>query len=233
MRDFATLFAKELMTLFYAPIAYILIAVFLFLMGYQFTAQLFLDKQATLVHLFFQAAILLLLIVPVITMRQFAEERKMGTLELLLTSPVREIHIVLAKFCASLIVVLAMLAFTLSYPIVLEIYSDPDWGPVYSGYLGLVLLAAAVVALGLMVSALTANQIVAVAFSLGLFLLLWMLDSLGHFLPDPYDQFVIGMSLLARFNPFASGAVYLADVGFFVTIVLLGLFLTVRALARR
>ena len=115
MRILLTLLAKETKALFSSPIAYAVIAVFLLLMGYSFTAFLFLNKTSSLVHLFFQAAVLFLLIVPVLTMRQFAEERKTGTLELLLTAPVREIDIVLAKFLASMAVNAGMLALTLTY----------------------------------------------------------------------------------------------------------------------
>jgi ABC-2 type transport system permease protein len=166
-------------------------------------------------------------------MRQFAEERKTGTLELLLTAPVREIDIVLAKFFASMTVSLVMLALSLTYAGVLAAYGAPDWGPIYSGYLGLVLFTAALVSLGLTISAHTANQIVAATVSLGLFLLLWMLDTLGALLPSPFDNLVLSVSLLAHFTPFATGALYLSDVGFFVSLILLGLFLSVRALARR
>jgi ABC-2 type transport system permease protein len=233
MNPLLTLLAKETKALFASPIAYVVIAVFLLLMGYSFTAFLFLNKTSTLVHLFFQAAVLFLLIVPVLTMRQFAEERKTGTLELLLTAPVREIDIVLAKFLASMAVTVSMLAMTLTYAGVLQAYGEPDWGPIYSGYLGLVLFTAALVALGLTVSALTANQIVAAVVSLGLFLVLWMIDTLGSLLPYPFDNMVLSVSLLAHFTPLATGAMYLSDVGFFVSLILLGLFLSVRALARR
>jgi len=219
--------------LFASPIAYVVLLVFLLLLGYTFTAFLFLNKTATLVHIFFQAAVLFLLIVPVLTMRQFAEERKSGTLELLLTAPVREWDIVLAKFLACLAVTTLMLVLSLAYALVLYAYGQPDWGPIYSGYLGLGLLTAALVACGLTVSALTANQIVAATVSLGLFLGLWMLDTLGSLLPYPLDNVVVSLSLLAHFTPFATGALYLSDVGFFLSVILLGLFLSVRALARR
>jgi ABC-2 type transport system permease protein len=179
------------------------------------------------------AAVLFLLIVPVLTMRQFTEERKSGTLELLLTAPVREIDIVLAKFLACMAVNTLMLALSLTYALVLHAYGQPDWGPIYSGYLGLMLFTAALVALGLTVSALTANQVVAATVSLGIFLVLWMIDTLGSLLPYPFDNMVTGISLLAHFTPFATGAMYLSDVGFFLSLILLGLFLSVRALARR
>ena len=130
-------------------------------------------------------------------------------------------------------VLLAMIGLTLTYALVIGIYGDPDWGPIYGGYLGLVLLAGALVSLGLAVSALTANQIVAAVVSLGIFGILWSIDSLASLLPAPMENWFIGLSLLARFTPFATGAMYTSDFGFFLALILLGLFLTVRALARR
>ena len=198
---FLALVAKELRALFVSPIAYAVIAVFLVLNGYGFAVTLFATKQATLVNVFFQAAVQLVLFVPLVTMRQFAEERRGGTLELLLTAPVREGDIVLAKFAASMGMLLAMVALTLVYAGILARFSTPDWGPIYSGYLGLVLLAGALVSIGLAVSALTANQIVAAVVSLGVFGMLWAIDAWAALLPSPIDDWVLGLSLLARFRP--------------------------------
>jgi len=233
VRHFVTLLLKEEQAIFSSPIAYAVVAVYLLLMGYTFTAVLFLSRTGELVRVFFQAAVLFLLIVPVVTMRLFAEERRVGTLELLLTSPVQEIQIVLAKFVAGLTLPVLMLALTASYPIVLGIYGDPDWGPIYSGFLGLLLLAAALTAIGLVFSGLTANQLVAAVVAMGVGLLLWMIDTLGYLLPEPFDTIISHFSLVAHFTPFATGALFLSDVGFFLPIVLAGLFLSVRALARR
>src|SRR5262249_33383592 len=140
-----TLTAKEVRALFVSPIAYAVVAVFLFLNGYSFVMTLVMAKQATLVHIFFQSAMQLVLLVPLVTMRLFAEERRGGTLELLLSSPAPEIDIVLAKFAAAMSMLLAMIGLTVSYAVVLGLFGKPDWGPVYSGYLGLVLLAGALV----------------------------------------------------------------------------------------
>ena len=233
MRHLGTLLLKEERAIFSSPIAYTTVAVYLLLMGYTFTAILFLNRTGELVRVFFQAAVLLLLIVPVVTMRLLAEERRTGTLELLLTSPVTEIEIVLAKFIAGLTIPLLTLGLTGSYAIVLGIYGEPDWGPIYSGFLGLLLLAAALTAIGLLVSGLTSNQIVAAVVAMGAGILLWMIDTLGYLLPDPLDAIITHLSLVAHFTPFATGALFLSDVGFFLTIVLAGLFLSVRALARR
>jgi len=230
---FLALVAKELRALFISPIAYAVIAVFLVLNGYGFAVTIIATKQATLANVFFQAAVQLVLFVPLVTMRQFAEERRGGTLELLLTAPVRERDIVLAKFGASMGMLLAMVALTLVYAGVLARFSTPDWGPIYSGYLGLFLLGAALVAVGLMTSSLVSNQIIAALLSLSLFLLLWIIDHFGWMLPDPFDALVVNLSLLVHFTPFATGSIFLSDAGFFISVALLGLFLSVRALARR
>jgi ABC-2 type transport system permease protein len=233
MSRFLPLLGKEVRALFYSPIAYAVIAVFLLLMGYSFTITLFLNKYATLIHIFFQSAGLLLLILPIITMRLFAEERKAGTLELLLTAPVRESHVVLAKYLASMAVVLTMIGLTGAYALVLGIFGSPEWGPIYSGYLGLVLLSSTLVSLGLMVSALTANQVVAAIVTIGISFSMWMVDSLAGMMPEGLERILISLSLLARFTPFATGAMYTSDFGFFVSSTLLALFLAMRALARR
>ena len=233
MRGFATLVGKEVRALFYSPIAYAVIAVFLLLMGYSFTVTLAITKYATLLHIFFQAAGLLMLIVPIITMRLFAEERKGGTLELLLTAPVRESQLVLAKYVAAMAVVMAMIALTGVYAVVLGIFGTPEWGPIYSGYLGLALLCSTLVSLGLLISALTSNQIVAAIVTIGISFMLWMIDSLAGMMPDAVERVLISLSLLARFTPFATGAMYTSDFGFFVCSTLLALSLAMRALARR
>jgi len=224
---------KELRTLFQAPIAWIVIGVFLALMGYSFTLTLFNNRYATLVHIFFQVAGLLLLIVPIITMRLLAEERRAGTLELLLTAPVKEIQLVLAKYLASMAVVLLMIGLTAAYAVVLGLYGTPEWGPIYSGYLGLALLASTLVSLGLAVSALTSNQVIAAIVTIGVSFLLWMVDTLAAMLPDALERVLISLSLLARFTPFATGAMYASDAGFFISTTLLALFIAMRALARR
>ena len=233
MKNFLPLLVKEEKAVFSSPIAYAITAVYLLLMGYTFTLMLFLNRTAELVRVFFQAAVLFLLIVPVITMRLLAEERRSGTLELLLTSPVREVEIVLAKFVSSVTVLFLMLVLTAADAIVLGIYAEPDWGPIYSGFLGLLFLAASLSAIGLLVSGLTSNQIVAAVVAMGIGILLWMIDSIGYLLPDPFDTFVTSLSLVAHFTPFATGAVFLSDVGFYVTVILTCLFLSVRTLARR
>jgi ABC-2 type transport system permease protein len=233
VKTFVTLLIKEERAVFSSPIAYAVMAVFLGLLGYTFVSFLFVSKVATLLHIFLQTFWLFLLMLPVVTMRVFAEERKSGTLELILTAPVKEVEIVIAKFLASLTIVGLMLTLSVSYALVIGLYGAPDWGPIYSGYLGLILLGGALVGIGVLVSALTANQLVAATVTLGIFLLLSMIDTLGSLLPDPLDTLVVNFSLLAHFVPFATGSLFLSDLGFFLSVIAASLFLSVRALARR
>lgn len=233
MRGFAILLRKEVMALFSSPIAYVVVTVFLLIMGYSFTLTLFISHTPSLVPLFFQMFVLFLLTVPIITMRLVAEERKLRTIEMLLTAPVSEAQIVLAKFAASFALLLLMLVLSAAYPIVLGLYGNPDWGPIYSGYLGLVLLGGALVGTGLLASTLVSNQIIAALLSLSVFLLLWIIDDFGYLLPDPLDTLVVNLSLSGHFKPFATGSLYLSDAAFYVSATLLTLFLSVRALAQR
>jgi ABC-2 type transport system permease protein len=233
MRNFGVLLLKEERALFSSPIAYVLMTVFLLIMGYSFTLTLFLSHQPSLVHIFFQIFVLFMLTAPIITMRLVAEERKLRTLEVLLTAPVSEFEIVLAKFVASMSLIALMLLLSGSYAAVLGLFGDPDLGPVYSGYLGLLLFGSALIGVGLLASALTSNQVIAALISLSVFLLLWIIDNFGWLLPSPFDALVVNLSLSVHFRPFAVGSVYLSDVGFFLSITLLTLLLSVRALARR
>ncbi len=233
MRALGVLFRKELHATFTSPIAYAIGGVFLLVLGYTFSLTLFFTKVANLTYIFHQTYVLLVLLVPVLTMRVFAEERRSDTLELLLTAPVAEVWVVLAKFLASLALVTAMLAASGAYAVVLGLYGQPDWAPIYGGYLALLLLACLLVAVGTLTSALTENQVVAAAASLGTFLMLWFADSVAYLAPAPLDLFFINLSLIGHFTTFVRGSLFLSDTGYFVTLSLLALFLTTRVLADR
>ena len=233
MMTFAALLLKEERAFFTSPIAYVVVAVFLVIMGYTFTLTLFLTHTTSLVHLFFQIFVLLLLTIPVITMRAVAEERRLRTLELVLTAPITEVQLILAKYVASLSLVTVMLLLSGAYPATVAIFGEPDWGPIYSGYLGLFLLGAALTGIGLMMSSLVGSQVIAALLSLSLFLVLWIIDDFGRLLPEPFDAFAVNLSLSVHFRPFATGSLFLSDAGYFLTLALLGLLFGVRALARR
>jgi len=230
MRPLLVLFRKELHATCSSPIAYTIATVFLLVLGYTFSLTLFATKVANLNYIFHQIYVLSLLLVPVLTMRAFAEERRTDTLELLLTAPVREIWIVLAKFLAALSLMILIFVGSLAYAVVLGLYGDPDWGPIYSGYLAVLLNAGLLLSLGLLMSSLTENQVVAAALSLGTFLMLWFADSVAYLLPQPFELFTVNLSLIGHFKPLANGEVFLSDIGYFITLSLLALFLTTRRL---
>ncbi|TXL82145.1 hypothetical protein FHP25_00125 [Vineibacter terrae] len=233
MSTLAVLLRKELHATFTSPIGYVLAAVFLLVLGYSFSLTLFATKTANLIYIFHQMYVLSILLVPVLMMRSFAEERRADTLELLLTAPVREIWIVLAKFLAGLTLVYGIYAGALVYAVILGLYGEPDWGPIYSGCLALMLHGALLVAIGLMTSSITENQVVSAALSLGLALMLWFADSVAPLLPAPFDVVAINLSLIGHFRPMATGSVFASDIGYFVTLAMLALFLTTRWLAER
>lgn len=233
MRSLRVLLAKELGATFTSPIAYAVATVFLLVLGYTFSLTLFFTKVANLTYIFHQTYVLLVLLVPILTMRAFADERRTGTAELLLTAPVREVWIVLAKYLASLALVLGLLVASLAYALVLGMYGDPDWGPIYGGYVALVLLGSLLVAVGTLTSSLTENQVVAAAASLGVFLMLWFADSVSYMLPAPFDLVATNLSLIGHFSPFVTGSMFVSDVGYYVSLSALALFLTTRRLADR
>jgi ABC-2 type transport system permease protein len=233
MRQFLALLKKEEMALFTSPIAYVVMAAFLVIMGYTFTLNLFMTHTTAFIYQFFQIYVLFLLTVPIITMRLVAEERRLRTLEILLTSPITEVAVVLAKFVASMSLILVMLLLSTAYALTLVILGAPDLGPIYSGYIGLFLLGAALVSIGLMTSSLVSNQVIAALLSLSLFLLLWIIDHFGWLLPDPFNALCVNLSLLVHFTPFSTGSMFLSDAGYFISVALLALFFSVRALARR
>jgi gliding motility-associated transport system permease protein len=233
MTSLIILLRKELHATFSSPIGYTVAFVFLLVLGYTFSLTLIATKVANLQYIFHQMYVLSILLVPVLTMRAFAEERRMNTLELLLTAPVNEIWIVVAKYLAAIILVVCLYAGSLVYALILDRYGQPDWGPIYSGYMALILHASLIIAIGLLMSSLTENQVVAAALTLGTLLMLWFADSVSPLLPQPYNLIPINLSLIGHFKPMVSGSVFLSDVGYYVTGTLLALFLTVRGLKER
>jgi ABC-2 type transport system permease protein len=233
MSALRTLLGKELHATFTSPVGYAIATVFLLVLGYTFALTLFATHVANLNYIFHQMYVLSILLVPSLTMRAFAEERRNDTLELLLTAPVRETSIVLAKFLAAYLLVLMIYALSGVNALVLGLYGEPDWGPITSGYLALALLAAMLVAIGIWISGLTENQVVAASATLGVFLMLWFADSAAVMLPSPLDSLVINASLIGHFKPLVTGSVFVSDAGYFVSGAMLALFLAARRLASR
>ena len=233
MRNMLIIARRELQAYFVSPIAYVITAAFLALTGYLFSMILYYSREATLQYLFQNVKTILLLIAPILTMRLLAEELSKGTIELLLTSPVRDWEIALGKYLASLGLFAVMLLLTGYYPLLLKIYGQPDWGPVWGGYLGFFLLGATLLSLGLFTSSLTSNQIVAAVLSLVLILAFWLLGALSGIATGTLGSLVNYLGLASHFGEFESGIIDSRDVVYAFSIIGASLFLTTRILEMR
>ncbi|HYH39961.1 MAG TPA: ABC transporter permease subunit [Azospirillum sp.] len=234
MTRFAALLRKELTEVFGTPIAYAVLIVFWMVSGYFFSVNLFFVNAAHMVTAFHNMSILLILVAPLITMRVFAEEAKTGTLELLLTLPLSEVQIVLAKFLASLLVMLLMLAGTATAVVPLVLYGQPDLGPILGGYLGIALLGTAFLAIGVLVSSLSRNQIVAALVTWAIIVLLWFVDyAAGLRLDYTLTRLVTHLSFSVHYVDLIRGVLNSTTVVYFASIVVAALALSVLALQGR
>jgi ABC-2 type transport system permease protein len=237
MKQVIAIMRKELASYFNSPIAYIVLGVFLVTAGWLFFyfSGLFIVGKASMRAFFSFSPLLFMFVVPAITMRLIAEERKSGTLEGLLTLPVTEAQIVLGKFFAALAMICVGLAFTLFYPFSLVAVTAPgntfDWGPVIGGYVGLVLLAGAFIAVGMWASALSKNQIVGFIAALALCFVLWVLDKAILILPASIGAVFQYLSVTYHFENVARGVIDSRDLLYYVTLTTIGLLLTTRALS--
>jgi ABC-2 type transport system permease protein len=233
MHPFIVLTRKELSAALLSPIAYIVAAVFLLVLGYTFSLTLFATKVANLQYIFRQIYVLSILLVPVLTMRAFAEERRNDTLELLLTTPIGEVWIVLSKYVALMVVVLSIYALSSVYALLLGWLGEPDWGPILTGYATLILLASLLVSIGVLASSLTENQVIAAALSMGIFLMLWFADSVTPMLPIALQPVALNLSLIGHFKPLVTGSIFLSDAMYFVSVTMVTIWVASRRLADR
>jgi len=225
MRKFQAIFLKEITTYFVSPIAYVALAVFLALSGFFFVNVLYYTHEASLRILFGNMVITFLFITPLLTMRLFAEEKRIGTTELLFTTPTREVEVVLGKYFASLFIVLLMLMVTLVYPICLMVYGDPDLGPIFSGYLGLLLVTASFLAVGILASSFTKNQIVAALISYCVLLIYWTLSWVSQQVPQNLKPFFNNLSLKVHLSDFLKGIIDTQHIIFYLTVIVFHLIL--------
>jgi ABC-2 type transport system permease protein len=225
---------KEIQIYFSSPTAYIIGTIFLALAGFFFVRDLG-DPfpEASLSGFFQGATIVLVLLAPVLTMRLMAEEQKLGTIELLLTSPVRDWEVVVGKYLASMVFLLGTLVLTLYYTVLLVVYADPDPGPIYAGYLGLVLYGAAALAIGLLTSTLTSNQIVAAAVAMGILLVLYFAEAASGSLGTTASNIIGQVGIKSHFDDFERGIIDTRHVVYFICFIAFFLFLTIRALEIR
>jgi ABC-2 type transport system permease protein len=230
VRNTLTITAKEFMSYLASPVAYVVIGIFLALTGFFFGSSSATYSTTSLSGFLEVGSLLLLLLTAVLTMRMLAEERKLGTIELLLTAPVRDGEIILGKFLGSLGIIVVILVLTSYYPILLKVFGDPDIGPIATGYLGLFLLSCASLAIGIFASSLTSNQIVAAVVAGGILFGLWFLGSAATYLPRTLGDVIGYFSLSNYFPDFIRGIIDTRGVIYYLSITALFLFLAVRSL---
>jgi len=247
MRNVIALARKELWSYFASPIASIVMGFYALLFGYFFYALLaFFERQSMqmsmgmgpmtmninqmlIAPLFMNATVIALFVLPMITMRTYSEEKRSGTIELLLTAPLTDFQIIMGKFLGAMGLYAAMLAVTLLHMAVLFYYGDPEWRPVATGYLGMLLLGGCFISVGLLISSLTKNQIVAGMVTFAVFLMLWVINWIGSF-AGPTTQAVLShLSIVEHFDDFAKGVIDTKHLVYYVSFIVFGLFLTAKS----
>jgi ABC-2 type transport system permease protein len=254
MKGILAIYRREMNSYFVSPIAYIVIGFFLVITGYFFSVYLsFYMERAFMAQMQAQRmgappdmdvpgmvirsftgviAFVQLFLIPMLTMGIYAEERKRGTMEMLMTSPITELQIVVGKYLASLVLLILMLAPTLIYFIVLSRYSEPamPWRIVLSSYLGVLMLGAVLLALGSFISSLTENQIIAGVSTFVIFLLLWVIDIGVRSASTATGEIFKYLSILQHYESFSQGVIDTSSIIFYISFTLFGLFLTLRSL---
>ncbi|HOE12333.1 MAG TPA: ABC transporter permease [bacterium] len=245
------IFKREMRAYFISPMAYALYVIFLLLSGYFFTVGISYYAHYSVMamqaqqygglppftetvfrNLFGDVSIVLLLMVPLLTMRLFAEEKKMGTMELLLTYPIRDIEVVLGKFFAALAVIGLMLVLTFTYPLLAQYVAGDqmEYGVALSGYLGLFLEMAAFIAVGIFLSSTTENQIVAGVISFGALLLIWAVGWGEELVSGAIGKILAQLSLLNHFEDFSKGVIDTGHVAYYILFCVFFIFMTLRVL---
>jgi ABC-2 type transport system permease protein len=247
MKNVWVICRKELKSYFASPIAYLLITVFAVIFGYFFWraiayfVQMGLEMQMrggaqpmsvnelVIGPLLSNMSVVALFLVPMMTMRLFAEEKNRGTIELLLTSPIRDYELVLGKWLGAMIMFLVIIGVSCLNIVMLFAYGKPDWKPILAGLLGLILQGGAILAIGAFISTTTRNQIIAGSVTFAVVLLLWVLSWL-NFEQATWAKVLAYCSVLSHGESFTRGVIDLKDVVYFVSVIFFGLFLTERSL---
>ena len=247
MRNTLAMADKELRSYFASPIAYILIGFFSLLFGWFFYVYLMAFNQQSqqmmqfgqggganinqmmIRGLFQNTAVIILFVMPMITMRTYSEEKRSGTIELLLTSPLTDLEIIVGKFLGALALYAAMLLVTMLYMVMLFKISNPEWRPIAAGYLGLLLMGGCFLSTGLFISSLTKNQIVAGFLTFVTFLMLWIINWIGESSGPMTRDIVAYLSIVEHFDDFARGIIDTKHVIYYLSFITFGLFLTAKS----
>ena len=248
MRNIWIIFRKEIRSYFVSPVAYLLLTMFALIFGFFFWNSLgyfvYVGMEAQMRGqpfpmnineqiirpLLSNVSVIGLFFIPMMTMRLFAEEKRTGTIELIATSPVRDIEVIIGKWLAALALYACLLAFTALNFAFLFRYGNPDWKPLAIGYLGLLLQAGGLLAIGTFISTLTKNQIIAGAATFGVCLLLWVLEWVSGYETAAWAQVLSYMSVITHFESFSKGVLDSKDAVFYITVIFLGLFFTARSM---
>jgi len=236
MRNVWTIARRELYAYFGSPIAYVTMAAFLGVMGLLFWLFLVYTQQAVLSYILGSGwtSFVLILYAAVVTMRLLAEEQRSGTIELVLTAPVRDWELVTGKYLASLILFLTMLVISLYQPLILSRLGNPDLGATASGYLGFLLVGAALLAIGTLASTLTRNQVVAAILAIAVGVALWLVQFVGSQSPGTFTgDFLTQLAIFAHYQDFIDGIVDTQHVIYYLSLVAASLFLATRVLEAR
>lgn len=226
---------KEMKMFFVSFVAYIVLFFFLLVGGYYFYVYIFEVRDAARIMPYFLnfLGFLSFLLTPFITMRVFSEEKKSGTIEMLITSPLKESEIVLGKFFGTLSFYLIYVALTFYYLLLLIAYGKPDFGPIFTGYLGFIFLESAYISIGLLISATTRNQIVSGIVTLIALLLFWIIGWISSYFSGALQSVLEYLSFLKHYEDFTKGVIDTKHIIFYLSVICLNLFLTIRLLENR
>lgn len=233
MRNVWIIARRELYAYFSSPIAYIVAAAFLFLCGLFFVGGVAQWRDASLQSVLGSLSIVMIFVAPVLTMRLLSREQDLGTIELLLTAPVRSGEVVGGKFLASFLFYLGMIAVTGAYPLILLAYGNPDMAAIGSGYLGVVLFGAAMLSLGVFTSALTKNQVIAAILGVVAGLGLWLLDILSAVLGSQAQKVIGYLTPSGHYDNFLDGIVDTRDLVYYVSFAFIFIFLASQVIESR
>jgi ABC-2 type transport system permease protein len=246
MSNILAIAQKELKSYFASPIAYIVIGVFALLYGFfyfimlQYFMRVSLQAMAgggqsvninemMLRPMLQNVTVIVLFVLPMVTMRTYSEEKRSGTIELLLTSPLTDFQIIVGKFLGALALYATMLAITLIHIAILFIYGNPEWKPLVTAYVGLLLLGSCFIAMGLFVSSLTKNQVVAGVVTFGLALFLWVISWLSSFSTGTIGTLATYLSLIDHFDDFSKGVIDTTHLAYYLSFITFALFLTAKS----
>ena len=228
-----TVAKREIRTYFNSPIAYIVITVFMLLSGYLFFSSLFIERQAELRSYFNLMPLLLSFLVPAMAMRLIAEEKASGSLEMLITMPVRDWQVIVGKFLAGMALLAAMVGLTLFYAVTVMLVGPLDKGPAIGGYLGILLVGGAYMAIGVMASTLTRNQIVAFIIGFAISFSLYLFYRLVPFMPESLRPMLAYLSVESHFDGMSRGIIDSRDVIYYLSVMVVSLVIATVSLESR